>query len=241
MSTWVCAPSKRQEAEVRQWAAIWKQQGYKVSIFRDAGEEITGGDIDICISGPYEGHSIASNKAIAAALEADPTCDWVASVGDDVQCDMNHSADEIAQQCSGHFAGTFGVMQPTGDRFANGSIDRIAGSPWFGRSYCERINQGRGPWWPEYFHMYNDEEAQCVAQVLGVFWQRRDLIHLHRHFMRETDAIESKAVAKPVPEFLKYANSQENWNRMQRIFFARRAALFPGHEPLGAHELMGSR
>ena len=35
-------------------------------------------------------------------------------------------------------------MQPTGDRFAQGQIDRIAGSAWIGREFARRAYGGNG-------------------------------------------------------------------------------------------------
>lgn len=151
---------------------------------------------------------------------------------------------------------TFGVMQPTGDRFDGGSIDRICGSAWLGREFCRRINQGQGPLWPEYKHMFVDQELQEVALKYGVLWQRRDLIHLHRHFARESDALDSPAVAtrvnagefkfrdpnppnvlyggekKPRPAHLDQWNTKEHWNEMKAIFEKRKREGFPGSEPL---------
>ncbi len=113
---------------------------------------------------------------------------------------------------------TFGVMQPTGDRFAHGSIDRIAGSPWLGREWCLRANQGKGPFWPEFTHMFVDECLKRTAEKLGVYWPRPDLMHFHDHFMRETNAIDSKAVQRPMPDHLKQWNTQQHWDEMQAIF-----------------------
>ena len=79
---------------------------------------------------------------------------------------------------------TFGIMQPTGDRWgadepwakalfpdAPAYIDRICGSPWIGREFARRMNEGAGPFHPAYRHMFADEELQCVAKRLGVLWQ----------------------------------------------------------------------
>ena len=92
---------------------------------------------------------------------------------------------------------TFGVMQPTGDRWGDNEssraafgenrgaeIDRIAGSPWMGREWCERAYLGNGPMPDFYHHLYIDEELQEVATRLGVFWQCRDLTQYHNHPVR---------------------------------------------------------
>lgn len=110
-------------------------------------------------------------------------------------------------------------------------IDRTCGSPWMGRSFCERINQGKGPLWPEYFHMGVDRELQEVATRLGILWQRPDLIHYHAHWGRKLEGKPGPTSAS-MPTFLAEANSLEQWNKYEEIFNARKAAGFPGSEPL---------
>ena len=137
---------------------------------------------------------------MAAVLDVDPSCDWTVAAGDDTEPDMNHRADEIAQECTEHFGGTWGVMQACGDDWADSAgrmILRIAGSPWIGRDFAERINGGRGPYWEQYAHCFLDNEIMEVAQKYGVFWQRPDLTHRHNHWMRDK---------QPMPAFLAEAN-----------------------------------
>ena len=253
MAVWLCIPSARPPADVEPVLDAWRERGYKIAIQRDEHEQPSPGlsRIDTSWVGPkwedslvhwrpYAGYGEAVNFLARDVLSYDPSCDWIVTGGDDTLPDPNHTAEEIAKECSMHFgelhAGvancTFGVMQPTGDRFADGSIDRIAGSPWIGREFCLRVNQGNGPLWAEYWHMFDDEELQNVAIKLGVFWQRPDLIHLHRHFMRESDAIDSPAVRKDIPPHLIRANSKEHWDKNQKLFRERKAAGFPGHEPI---------
>jgi len=237
----------------------WRERGYKIALLRDVGraEPLRGkyGADSLLLERDYPGYGGSVNLLAKTVLKLDPSCDWIVTGGDDTLPDPTYTADEIAAQCSEYFGTTprkstisiangtgtvhldrvyetFGVMQPTGDRFADGSIDRIAGSPWIGREFCLRVNQGNGPLWAEYWHMFDDEELQNVAIKLGVFWQRADLIHLHRHFMRESDAIDSPAVRKDIPPHLIRANSKEHWDKNQKLFRARKAAGFPGHEPL---------
>jgi hypothetical protein len=93
------------------------------------------------------------------------------------------------------------------------------------------MNGGQGPFWPEYFHMFDDAELQAVATRLGVFWQRRDLIHFHDHWGRPREG-EQMGRADRMPNFLKQANSAENWNRSKSLFESRQAAGWPGSEPI---------
>ena len=92
-----------------------------------------------------------------------------------------------------------------------------------GVEFCRRIYGGRGPFHEEYFHFFCDEELHEVADRLGILWHRSDLIHYHHHWGRE---------GKPRPEYLHPARL--NWNKAQTLFNERKAAGFPGHEPLEA-------
>lgn len=232
MSVWLCIPSKRPRAEAQACIEAWRVMGYSTAIRRDFGDEIV--DCDHLQYGAYEGYANACNGLIRDVMKIDTDAQWFVCAGDDTLPDPKRLACEIATSCTERFDGKFGVMQPTGDRFADGSIDRIAGSPWIGREFAERAYGGNGPYWPEYRHMFVDEEIMCVAQKLGVFWQRPDICQLHRHFMRESDAIDSRAIAKAPPSHLVEANSPAHWTKYQGIFRARKAAGFPGHEPIAA-------
>jgi hypothetical protein len=126
-------------------------------------------------------------------------------------------------------------MQPTGDRDFGDTqgpyIDRVAGSAWIGREFARRMYGGNGPLWPEYTHMGVDEELQAVAIKMGIFWQRQDLVHFHRHWGRPLPG-ERMGNADRMPAFLEKANSAEEWHRYKRLFAARSARGFPGHEPI---------
>jgi hypothetical protein len=260
MSVWFCIPSKRPAHEVEPVLAKWRERGYKTWLMRDSIGEFIGSCNETYVLsefGEYPGYAKAVNHLAKRVLETDPSCDWIVTGGDDVLPDPNKAADEIAAECSMHFGvrqdlawkegesiskrmhsarlSTFGVMQPTGDRSfrdAQGPyIDRVAGSPWLGREWCLRINQGNGPLWPEYFHMGVDEELQAVALKQGVFWQRPDLTHFHQHWGRPRPG-ERMGQNSRQPAFLKRANSPAEWNKYKAIFAARKAAEFPGSEPL---------
>ncbi len=169
----------------------------------------------------------------------EPDSEWIVTGGDDVEPDPDHLPEQIATQCWNHFyipddstisglsgVGTYGVMQPTGDPWEDSMgrvIERIAGSPWMGREFCLRANRGKGPLWPEYTHCFVDEELQCVAQKLGIFWQRPDLVQIHNNWQRD---------ARGMPEFLREANSEEHWRKYSTLFKSRKEAGFPGHDPL---------
>lgn len=231
MSVWFAIPSARPREEVAHYLREWVKQGYRVAAFRNDRESVPAHYS--YYADRYPGYAQAVNRLAREILTwRDPNAEWIVTGGDDTLPDPTKTADEIAAECSAHFNGTLGVMQPTGDRFAGGHIDRICGSPWMGREFCLRANGGLGPLWPEYTHMFVDEELQHVALKLGVLWQRRDLVHLHRHFMRVSDALDSNAVQRPTPEFLKEANSPAHWAKFDALFKSRRDAGFPGHEPL---------
>lgn len=228
MTTWLCLPSKRPPEEANPILRLWKERGYYTAVLRDAGDPPVTANL-IVYRDRYEGYSKSVNSLCSIVMAADRDAMWLVTGGDDTSPDPNHTAEEIAKQCTEHFRGTFGVMQPTGDPFADYSIERICGSPWMGRDFCRRMNGGQGPMWPDYFHMFNDQELQEVAIKLGVLWQRRDLSHKHNHWMRNGDNMVS---GQQAPAFLSRANSQDNWDQMRNLFYGRQSQGFPGHEPL---------
>lgn len=186
---WFCLPSARPSAEANPIFELWRRQGYGVAVLRKGGP--VSADVSLIEApGEYQGWAWATNKLAAFVLEHDARCQWVIAAGDDTQPDLNFTAGEIAGQFTAHLGGTFGVCQPTGDRWYPGhprggcSIDWHAGSPWLGRDWCLRAHGGGGPLWPELYHNFADEMLQEVATRLGVFWQRRDIIHYHDHVAR---------------------------------------------------------
>ncbi len=256
MSVWFCIPSARPPEEAEKCLKEWRARGYKIALARDMDAPPIADDLPEKVFDEfYPGYAISVNRLIKDVMEYDRDAEWFVTGGDDTLPDPNHSAEEIAKECSRYFEriewnrssheypyrpgmATFGVMQATGDRwqeglggFTNAPIDRVCGSPWMGREFCKRINQGNGPLWHEYDHMFEDEELQCVAEKYGVLWQRRDLVHKHMHWGRgETDR---QVLNDPViPEHLKKWNTAEHWQKSKGIFTRRKAAGFPGSEPL---------
>jgi hypothetical protein len=219
--------------EVKEVTREWSERGYGVALWRDEENKE-----------PYPGYAQAVNTLALTILERFPECDWIVTGGDDTLPDTSHTADEIADECTkvftakvypdhiGDYKSTFGVMQPTGDRFAGGCIDRIAGSPWMGREWCLRANGGRGPLWPEFTHMFADEALKRSAEKMGVYWARPDLIHFHAHFQRADKSIGSRAIAKPIPPHLVKWNTRQHWDEMKAIFQRLEAEDFKSCLPI---------
>jgi hypothetical protein len=241
MSVWYVIPSKRPRAEAETCLNAWRFLGYKTAVVRDPADGPIAVDWQMGVAG-YLGWPRSVNLIVAAIMAFDLSAEWFVTGGDDYCPDPNHTAKEIAADCTLHFStdgkmqprcpSTFGVMQPTGDRWGekNGEaiIDRIAGSPWMGREFCRRMYHGGGPLYNGYFHNFADEELQCVAQKLGVFWQRRDLIQEHRHWARpHGDWRDAPAWAHAINN-----PQQSDWNQSRDLFARRKAAGFPGSEPL---------
>ena len=124
-AVWMCAPSKRPPAEAQPILDLWRARGYKLAIWRDTGDPEVS--CDLLMRGEYPGHYDCMNRIVREAFK-DQDCDWVVCASDDTEPDTGHTPRTIAEQCGWHFNGfnvsdwraTFGVMQPTGDRFAGG-------------------------------------------------------------------------------------------------------------------------
>jgi hypothetical protein len=253
MSVWLVIPSKRPPAEVEPVLAKWRDRGYAVAVWCDAGSEYPKNANQVMTGEAYPGYAQAVNELAKFVLHRDPSCDWIIAAGDDTYPDPNMRADEISQECRDYFwmqyhdserimpeyrsEPTFGVMQPTGDPWEDSHpgekrlIRRVAGSPWLGREWCLRANQGKGPLWPEFFHMFADETLQCVAQQLGVFWQREDLTQHHAHWGRPKPG-ERIGHASNMPDFLVKANSPAEWNKSKAEFERLKAGGFKECLPL---------
>lgn len=245
-SVWLTIPSARPAAEIKDRMQKWRDMGYKIALWRNGPHVLDPVAADyVIVTNQYAGWAMSINTLISDVMTLDPMANWFVGGGDDTDPDQTIRADDIGFECLWHFcnkepfsdAATFGVMQPTGDRFgadepwaiatypdAPAYIDRICGSPWIGREFARRMNQGIGPLWPEYQHMHADEELQCVAQKLGVLWQRRDLTHFHNHPRRD-------GVAR-TPDFATEIYSREHWVKTETLFKGRKAAGFPGSEPI---------
>lgn len=233
MSVVFAIPSKKPSIEAQACIDEWRAKGYLTAIWRDTGDDPV--DCDLLVTGEYMGYAATVNTLCREAIARFPDAGWIVTGGDDTDPDPGHDADQIARQCTAHFRGTFGVMQPTGDRWGEDPsqpnytlrgayIDRVAGSPWLGVEWCRRMYGGDGPLWSGYWHMYVDEELQEVATRLGVFWQRPDLIHLHRHWARD-----SRGGPERMPVYIRRANAE--FSEAKRIFAQRKQAGFPGCGP----------
>jgi hypothetical protein len=240
VSVWLTIPSARRPQEANPILQKWRDMGYKIALFLDTRED-TVKDCDFCTVGEYPGYAQAINLLIKKVAIVDEAAEWFVIGGDDTLPDPHKRAEEIAAECQVRFYNalidpwteTFGVMQPTGDRYAGGQIDRICGSAWIGREFAKRAYKGNGPLWPEYSHMFVDEELQEVAKRYGVLWQRRDLTQKHMHYMRESEAIDSGAIERRQPDHITHDGyTPEHWVKYQRLFLERRMAGFPGSELL---------
>ena len=219
MNVWYCIPSGLPEKEASACLGKWVGRGYRVAVFRDTGAASL--PVDLCLHGHYPGYAVAVNALARAVLAFDPSCQWVVIGGDDILPDPDHDPRVIAAECTEHFRGTLGVLQPTGDRFMEDAqglcgAERVCISPWMGREWCLRAYEGKGPLWPAYKHEFVDEDLHEVASMHGRLWHRRDLTQHHDWHGRRKE---------PPPAHMK---GKQAWNEEgKRIFQTRKEAGFP--------------
>ncbi|HET9304840.1 MAG TPA: hypothetical protein VFO46_02325 [Candidatus Sulfotelmatobacter sp.] len=221
---WLTIPAAR--PELQSTVGWWKKAGCGIALWRDPGAEPIQADYLICDA--YPGYARAVNQLIERVMQVDRECDWFIAAGDDVMPDPHKTAEQIACELVDHFKGTWGVMQPTGHRWGDHKgayIDRAAGSAWIGREFCRRVYGGNGPLWSAFHHMFVDEHLQCVAQKLGVFWQRTDLAQIHQHWGLPRSG-ERMAPASRKPKFLEYVNSAAHWAEARAEFERLKAGGF---------------
>lgn len=235
MSVWMICPSARPEVDARTCVGAWHAQGYRVAMLRNGRHACPVG-ADYEVFGEYPGYAQSCNRLIRDVFAMDSDAMFCVCAGDDTFPDKTKRADEIARECADHFQGTFGVMQPTGDRWGENPnhhdprmrsayIDRVAGSPWIGREYVRRVYNGDGPYWHEYVHQFVDEEAREVAVRLGVYWERRELTHDHRHWGLPAPG-QRMGMHSNMPAFLAEANSDAHWKKFRELFERRKAEGF---------------
>lgn len=225
---WLCIPSMR---DADSSVTAWEAKGYGIALFRDRGAPDAAADL--LHQGDYPGYAKAVNLLAADVLRADSDTLFIVAAGDDTFPD-SRDPDQIVDELTAHFCGTFGVCQPTGDSWAdrNGKlIERVAGSPFLGREWCLRANQGKGPLSPGFFHMWCDEALQETAKLLGVFWQRPDLTHHHEHWGRPRPG-ERIGQLDRMPKFLARANSTAQTNLDKAEFDRLKAGGFKECFPL---------
>lgn len=151
MSVWLTIPSKRPPEQVEPKLKLWRERGYKIALWRDEGESLEDLSrfrfVEHIIGrGAYPGYAQAINELLKDTMTRDPKAEWFICAGDDTEPDPNHTAEEIAAECADHFFkrvlsqrlasdaeflkgcpefaehATFGVMQPTGDRWGEHQI-----------------------------------------------------------------------------------------------------------------------
>src|SRR5690349_13490060 len=110
--------------------------------------------------------------------------DWLIAGGHDVFPHPDLKAAEISAQCTEHFKGTFGVMQPCGDAYGALADKSACVSAWIGRKFCTK----HGPFHEGYYHFWADTELKHVAEIENSLWWREDLSQYHDHHLRKPGA-----------------------------------------------------
>lgn len=228
MTPWLILPSANPSKAIDTLPS-WKKQGWAIAVLLDHGTI----DIEpyfICdkvmYANPYRGYP----AAIQQLIEGLPDVQCFLAAGDDMFAPDNIMAGELADLFFERFPDGCGVLQCTGDPWAPDAYGtpaaaRICGSPMFGREYARRANQGRGVFWPEYWHFFADEEMKNVTERQGILMQapRFQIYHDHWHRDKRRRRPGHMAVAR------------DSWAKDKATFETRKAAGFPGSEllPIG--------
>ena len=194
----------------------WREAGCKVAVFLDTYDPDYKAWADKIVRGVYQGYAKAVNALLRQTFCTESLV--VVTGGDDMYPDPRFKAQELAYEFCHHFPDTFGVMQPSGDQF--GAVGHICGSPWLGRAFIDRINQGRGPFWEGYHTEYSDREMYDVTNQLGIFLDRPDVSQFHAHWRRGN------------PKAQRFGLNRKKGRGDRALYFKRKKAGFPGHEPL---------
>lgn len=245
-AVWLCIPSARPDGGT---ARLWKARGYRVALQRDPGAPQLPEDcFDFIWEHEWDGYPRAVNRLCREVIKQWPETLVCVTGGDDIEPDPSQDpwciqyafVNMVSYRQYGSKglpmpmdAPTYAVMQPTGDPWADSQgriIERIAGSPWFGRQWIERANGGQGPLNESFYHFFVDEHCQRAAQMQGVFWQRPDIVQMHRHWTRDFKEGGRQGKRPVRPEHLKKA--QAMWDADKRVFEECKARNFSESLPL---------
>lgn len=231
---WYAIPSHRDSVNREKTLPLWRNRGFRVAVLIDDPDMKghAGGLADLEINTrDYRGYPWAVKQLCDEILSRHPDTNVIVTGGDDISPDPRYRAEVLEAKFLERFPDTFGVMQPCGDSYGTRAgvpaAARICGSPWMGREFIRRINGGRGPFWGDYFHFYCDEEMHEVAKALGILWNNYEVNQHHAHWSRDKPR---RAAQRPSYLF----TAQATWESGQGLFNRRKAAGFPGHEPLPA-------
>jgi hypothetical protein len=199
--------------------AAWKAKGYKLGLFIDPGSD---SPCDLLIRAPYPGVWNAWNALARAAVSCG--ADVCVLVGDDMEPDPNHTAQEIGETYLDRFPHGGGILQPCGDLqgvddSGRPAAARICGSPIMGREWIKRAYQGNGPVDGRYNAFYADESLKHVAEQLGRLWMEPTLSHFHRHWSWGA-----------LPRQPYHERNQRRWAEDKKLFEESLAAGFPEGE-----------
>lgn len=218
MSWWYAFPSG-DHVVARQCGRVWQSLGFKVAVMLD-DDEPHAAWADVCVhtGGRFPGYAKSTNRLIAECLKRGAS--HVIGGNDDMYpregCDLK----TLAACWHDRFGGsTLGVLQPTGDMYGGMAWSAIV--PVIGREYAERINGGRGVYWPEYFSLFSDTELHDVARKLGLYHTEPGITIYHDHYTR--NGSDQLPAAK--------REAQQRESSSDRVLYETRVATgFPGHD-----------
>lgn len=221
-TVWLGMPSANIEM-ARKTFPVWKDFQYKIAIIcPDKLKFEYESLVDILYTESEIGGYRGWPKSVNFISNKLQNVDIIIAAGDDMFPDKNFTAYDLKNQFFEHFKGSFGVMQPYGDKFGSMACpecEPICGSAWLGKDFRNKINKGKGPMWEEYWHMWADTELYQVATKYNCLWIRNDLTQYHEHRLRGSHKFN--------PTIL-----PGNTKKSQKIYYDRKQNNFPNTEPL---------
>lgn len=212
MSVWFAVPVAQTDIDrSRITFDAWKGMGYRIAALVNGERLPYGCDIVLGVE-KYCGWAWAVNRLARMLVDFD----FVVTGGADVFPDPTKAADAIASECVEYFGGTYGVMQPAGDKYGAIESRTACVSPWLGREWCQRAYGGTGPLHGGYYHFYADGDLMHTAKRLDRLWWREDLTQRHDHWLRRGDEQPAHLTAAAA------ANDSD-----KALFEARKAAGWP--------------
>ncbi|TVQ31336.1 MAG: hypothetical protein EA376_09500 [Phycisphaeraceae bacterium] len=213
---WLAVASDRPEV-CRLVLPAWRERGYRVALLKiGSGWEAPADRSAACERRP--GWAAAINRLGRTLIPKDAGA--VVAGADWLTPDPDLEAARLATEMLDRFPDGFGVMLPGG---ADGA--GVVRGVWLGRGWIDRMYAGAGGLFDGHHGVAAEQEAVALATEMGVLWRREDVKQV-RH-----PELGAGEVMAPV-----CAETEELHALDAPLHEARRAAGYPGHEPIEADD-----
>jgi hypothetical protein len=212
---WAIFPSGN-STQAQTCTNAWRDAGYRVAVLIDEGQSSVDCD-HLIIEANYTGTASSLNRLASHCWQQG--ADAVACVNDDMFPGSGAEAANVSHVITQFMPDLLGVIHSLGDYYD--ALAWCCPHPIIGREYGLKANQGLGIFWPQYFHLFCDQELKDVATKYGLLHQTPSITIEHRHYSRgHADNLPSE----------KRERTNQRHAADRKLYELRKSACFPGSE-----------